>query len=162
MKRDPTHWFVRDRLRLLQAIMEKLAGNAHISFEGNLQGFRILTMPGASAQETKTLKRNTRWPVQDFVVLPLEQGMGQGIVSALGGAVPKRVLHVQIEKNGTLQFGAYDNFHPECIYFGPATSGKLLDALVLEGVLKVDTASKPDRANKRSWRDLLRIFPWRT
>jgi hypothetical protein len=46
--------------------------------------------------------------------------MGRTIIAAIGGTVPGAIIHVQIEKDGQLQFAAYDNFHPECIHFGSA------------------------------------------
>ena len=75
MEAKPTTWFVRDRYRFLLAVMKVLAGEAHISFEGDLHGFGLYNLPGASSDETSVLKRNTLWPKQDFVVLPLEMIM---------------------------------------------------------------------------------------
>src|SRR5262249_45923132 len=81
----------------------------------------------ASDEPTAALKRNTTWPKQGFIVVPLEPYSGKKIITALGGAVPKAVLHVQIEKGGALQFGAYDRFHPECIFFGSAVRSELVN-----------------------------------
>jgi hypothetical protein len=125
--------------------MEELAGNAHISFEGNLRGLRLLNIPGASEDETVVLKRNTQRPKQDFIVVPLERSMGKTILSAIGGNIPRKILHVQVEKVGLLEFGAYDNFHHECIFFGPALNSHFLEALVSRGVLK----SWKERTNSR-------------
>jgi hypothetical protein len=61
------YWEAKDKARVLLAIMGALAGDAHISFEGDLQGFRLTQIAGASNQETAALRRNTRWPRQDFV-----------------------------------------------------------------------------------------------
>jgi hypothetical protein len=102
--------------------MEELAGNAHISFEGDLGSSKLTSISGASGEETSLLKRNTIWPKQDFVVLPLEPAMGKPILSALGGSIPKSVRHIQIEKSGVLEFGAFDNFYPECLFLGKALS----------------------------------------
>jgi len=131
-------WKTQDKGKLLLALMEELEGNAHISFEGNLRALRLSGLPGASFQPTSTLKRNTLQPEQDFLVLPLEAASGKKIYAALGGIIPKTVLHVQVEKNGTLQFGAYDRFHPECIFFGTAIRQELIDLLVSGGVLSQD------------------------
>jgi hypothetical protein len=116
--------------------MEELAGNAHISFEGNLRNTRLTRIPGACEEETPTLKRNTIWPKQDFVVLPLEPAMSKAMLSALGGALPNSILHVQIEKNDVREFGAYDNLYPESLFFGKALSKGFLDSLVSQGLLK--------------------------
>ena len=123
------------------ALMDELEGNAHVSFEGDLRSLPLLSYPGASSEPTDALKRNTVWPKQDFVVAPLELSSSKKIYAALGGVVPKTVLHVQIEKNGVLQFGAYDNFHPQCIYFGSAVASQLLESLVSNDILQPLTGS---------------------
>lgn len=116
--------------------MEELEGNAHVSFEGNLRSLALSSYPGVSSEPTDALKRNTLWPKQDFAVVPLDLSSSKRIYAALGGVVPKTVLHVQIEKNGVLEFGAYDNFHPECIFFGSAVASQLLDSLVSNDILQ--------------------------
>jgi hypothetical protein len=138
--RNVEHWAVKDKKRLLLAMMEALAGDAHLSFEGDLSGFRVTKIAGASDQETTTLKRNTSWPKQDFIVVPLEPEIIPAVLPAIGGNVPKRILHIQIEKSGCLEFAAYDRFHPECIVFGAALSRDLIDELVSNGVLKQERA----------------------
>ena len=76
----------------------------------------MATYPGASTDPTDVLK-----PIAfgtEFVVLLLGHSTSEKIYAALGGRVPKKILHVQIEKNGVIQFGAYDCFHPQRIAFG--------------------------------------------
>ena len=116
--------------------MNELAGDAHISFEGNLSGLTLVSIAGASEEPTAVLKRNTLLPKQDFVVVPLEPSTVKQIVSAIGGAVPRTIIHIQIEKNGQLEFGAYDNFHPECIYFGSFVKEAVMDLLISRNVVK--------------------------
>ena len=67
MEKENKFWLVRDKRRLLLVMMEKLAGGAHISFEGDLSALRLSDIPGASQEETGALKRNTLWPKQDFI-----------------------------------------------------------------------------------------------
>jgi len=136
MKTGNVQWRVRDKRRLLTAIMDKLAGDAHISFEGELRNLKLLLIPGASEQETTVLKRNTTWPKQDFVVLPLESSVGESILLAIGKTVPRSVLHIQVEKAGVLEFGAYDRFHPECMYFGSTLDSEFVGSLISQGVLE--------------------------
>jgi len=136
MRSEGTRWLVRDKRRFLLAIMEELAGNVHISFEGNLRNLRLGSIPGASEAETVALKRNTLWPKQDLMVLPLEPSMGEPILSAIGGTVPGSIIHVQVEKEGVLEFGAYDNFHPECIYFRGGVRQEFLESMLSQGLLK--------------------------
>jgi hypothetical protein len=45
-------WAVKDKRRLLLAVMKALVGDAHISFEGDLHDFRLLDIAGSSDQET--------------------------------------------------------------------------------------------------------------
>jgi len=118
------------------AVMEKLAGDAHVSFEGDLRHLTLSSLQRASSDETTVLKRNTTWPKQDFVVLPLDSDGIETIMSAIGGSVPRSILHIQIEKSGTLQFGAYDQFHPECIFFGTSLDAVFLDSLISERVIE--------------------------
>ena len=126
---DRPPWNVRDKSRLLLLLMNELAGAAHISLEGTLPT-AILDLPGASGLETETLKRGTLRPMQDFAVLPLELATVPDILRAIGGTIPRNILHVQIEKQGKLAFAAYDNFNPECIYFGDAISAELIERLI--------------------------------
>ncbi|MGH9743729.1 MAG: hypothetical protein ACRD51_15400 [Candidatus Acidiferrum sp.] len=142
MKDSQLKLHVRDRTRFLLAVMEQLAGNARISFEGNLRNTRLTSMPGASEEETRILKRNTTWPKQDFVVLPLVPAMSKPLLSALGGALPNSVLHIQIEKDNVLEFGAYDNFYPESRFFGKALSKIFLDSLVSQGILRLQAKNR--------------------
>jgi hypothetical protein len=72
MATDAHLYKIRDKRRFLIAAMRELAGTACISFEGDLSATAVAHLAGASADETEILKRNTLWPKQDFVVLPLE------------------------------------------------------------------------------------------
>jgi hypothetical protein len=136
VEKEHKFWLVPDKRRLLLAMMENFSGGAHISFEGDLKALGLSNIPGASKDETETLKRNTTWPKQDFIVLPLESSSSKAIVSAVGGTIPKSIIHVQIEKGGSIQFAAYDNFHPQCIVFHPAMDKAILESLVSEGVIR--------------------------
>ena len=123
--------------------MEELAGGAHVSFEGDLKGLTLLSIPGVSEEPTAALKRNTLWPKQDFVIVPLEASMGKKIIAAIGGTVPGAIIHVQIEKDGQLQFGAYDNFHPQCIFFGTGVKETFLESLAAQGIVRPYTERPP-------------------
>ncbi|HET7872797.1 MAG TPA: hypothetical protein VFL42_09825 [Terriglobales bacterium] len=135
MKLKPVIWTVRDKTALLLALMEQLAGNAHMSFEGDLKAFSILKFPASGYTETTVLKRHTIWPKQDFVVVPLEASSGPAILNAIGGRVPRRIMHFQIEKAGVLEFGAYDSFDPECLFFGPALQGPFQESAISRGLV---------------------------
>ena len=116
--------------------MTELAGNARLSLEGNLSATKVLNLAGASVDETSILKRNTTWPKQEFVVLPLEADLIQAIIAGIGGTVPRGILHIQIEKSGHLELGLYDNFEPSASFFGPRLPPEFLGRLEAEGILK--------------------------
>ena len=84
-------WKVLDKRRLLLVLMEELSGDAHISFEGDLRGLAVLHLPDASDEPTAALRRNTRWPKQDFVIVPLEPSRGKKIIAAIGGTIPNAI-----------------------------------------------------------------------
>jgi|SRR5580700_10134417 hypothetical protein len=136
-------WKVQDKRRLLLAMMEELAGGSHISFEGNLRGLTLLNIPGVSAEPTAALTRSTLWPRQDFVIVPLEPSMGPKIITAIGGTVPRAIIHIKIEKDGQLQFAAYDNFHSECIHFGSAVKEGAIQLLVSKNIMRPYTSRRP-------------------
>jgi hypothetical protein len=129
-------WKVRDKRAFLIAAMQELAGTAHISLEGDLTSTTVLRVTGASGDETAALKRNTLSPRQDFVVLPLEGDVVKTISAAIGGTVPRSILHIQIEKDGRLELGMYDNFDPEASFFGSRLTPEFFDRLSSNGILK--------------------------
>jgi hypothetical protein len=129
-------WKIADKRKFLIAAMKELAGDAHISFEGDLGITKLNGLAGASEAETSILKRNTIWPVQDFVVLALEPDSISAIVAGVGGTVPRGVLHIQIEKNDQLELGLYDQFAPEASFFGPKLAPEFFNRLESEKVLK--------------------------
>jgi hypothetical protein len=137
------YWIVaRNKPGLLIAMMRALAGDAHIAFEGDLSRCALPPALGPDPSETSTLRRHTLLPRQDFVVLPLEDDTVRSILDAV---LPDRrfmddIVHIQIEKNGRLEFGSYDNFHPECIVCFLGVSTDLLDRLRGNGIIRSWTA----------------------
>jgi hypothetical protein len=136
METKGNRWRVLDKRRLLSAMMEELAGEAHISIEGDLSAMSLSSISGASKEETIALSRNTRWPKQDFIVLPLEPTTIKSILVAMGGTVPNSVVHVQIEKNDLIEFAAYDNFHPQCLLFGAAVAPAAIESLLTKSIMR--------------------------
>jgi hypothetical protein len=131
----PLLYKVRDKRRFLAAALAQLAGDAQVSFEGDLSMTSLSNVPGASNDETQVLKRGTLWPKQDFVVLPLEVEMVRPIMAAVGGTVPRGLIHVQVQKEGRLQLGLYDNFDPNCMFLGPGLTPSFIATLQEAGVL---------------------------
>ncbi len=46
------------------------------------------------------------------------------------------IIHVQIEREGVLQLGSYDNFHRDCVVTGSGVGVALLLELKSKGVLR--------------------------
>ena len=121
------------------AALRELAGSAFVSFEGDLSGTALIGATSASDDQTKALKRNTLWPKQDFVVLPLEAETVGSIMTAVGGTVPRSILHIKVEKDGRLELGLYDNFAPKGMFFGSAVTPQFIETLQNENVLSLWT-----------------------
>lgn len=131
-----TLWKIRDTRRFLIAAMTELAGDAHLSLEGDLSATKVRHVAGSSEDETAILKRNTIWPVQDFVVLPLEADLIRAIIAGMGGTVPRGILHIQIEKCGQLELGLYDNFDSGTSFFGARLTPGFFARLQAEGIIR--------------------------
>ncbi len=127
---------VSDKPRFLHRLMIALAGDARLSLEGELSHCRFPEEIVVGSDETSTLKRHTLYPRQDFVVLRLSPETVEPIFKQVMAAGLKRaIIHVQVERSGVLELGAYDNFHPDCVTTGPAVSLVLLEELKSTGVL---------------------------
>jgi hypothetical protein len=74
-------------------------------------------------------------PLCLIVVLPLELNLIPTIVAAIGGTIPRSILHIQIEKEGNLELGLYDCFTPEASFFGPKLKPDFFTSLESDGVL---------------------------
>jgi len=126
-------WVIRDKQRFLSICMDVLDGAAHMSFEGDLSGCTLQELDGSSQVESILLRRNTIRPIQDFVVVPLEPTSKKQIMAALGGTLPKAVLHIQIEKDGQLHLGMYDQRY--AFFFATPLSQRLKKQLIEERVI---------------------------
>jgi hypothetical protein len=117
---------VRDKTGLFTAIIRFLAGNAHVSFEGHL----------------------SMAPTLDFVVLPLEERTVRPILDALPqGKIFRGIIHVQVEKDGVLAFGAYNSFSPGCVATGAAVPVSLLEQLKKRGIIESFAEGKENKAS---------------
>jgi hypothetical protein len=136
---DEKFWIItKDITTLLTAMLHELCGNAHISFEGDLSKHNFSFIPGIMSVETEVLKRATFFPKQDFIIVPLETNTIPLILDQLMRSkdVWRDIIHIQIERNGIIEFGAYDNFHPDCVVSGSNISRTLLEKLVSEGAIQ--------------------------
>ncbi len=100
-------------------MMKSYTGDAHLSLEGDLSKCNLSHLEGVSGEETSALRRHTAYPKQDFVVIPLSEATMELILAAVlpDNRYMKDIIYIQIESQGSLVFGTYDNFHRECIVF---------------------------------------------
>ena len=131
----------RDKPALLFAMMRRFASEeSRIAFEGKLTSTELFRLEGASFDEQGMLKRATVAPKLDFVVLPLMPSrvpeVEKAIRSKIAFAGYKGIVHVQIEANGKIVFGAYDNFGRETVVVDGAIPTDLLDELVRDRTLR--------------------------
>jgi hypothetical protein len=122
-------------------MMRKFASDqSRVAFEGNLATTELYRLEGSAHEEKPILKRATTAPGLDFVVLPLIPARVSEIEKAIRSKIAfdgyKGIIHVQIEANGELAFGAYDNFHPETVMIYGPIEKVALDELVTNRMLK--------------------------
>src|SRR5262245_47115456 len=102
----------RDHRALLWAVLRAVGDSAHIALEGGLQETGLLGLPESSLEETATLRRQTRAPRLDFVVLPTTATMVRELESRLSApglfGEAGTLIHVQVEQAGSLVFIACD------------------------------------------------------
>ena len=128
---------VRDKPAFLHRLMIELAGNAFMSLEGDLSHCQLSDGIVVTREETAILKRNTRAPIQDFVVLRLvPEAIPAIFKQVMAAGLNRGIIHVQIERDGVLELAAYDNFDSECVITGPDVSPALLDELKNTKVLR--------------------------
>jgi len=133
------YWLVaRDKPGLLTHMMRFLAGDARISFEGNLSHCDFPASIPRIIEQQSVLQRQTLFPELDFITFALESDTVRPILDVV---LPDRrymddIIHIQIEKHRELQFGSYDQFHHECIVCFLGVPTKFLDELEQKGILK--------------------------
>jgi hypothetical protein len=124
----------RGRSRILHRYRPGAFSHAHISFEGYLSdcGAQIA---GAATAETE-LQAQDYLPTLDFVVLPLEPDTIKAILDHVlpDTCLLTGIVHIEIEKDQQIEFGAYDNF--DTVFCGPAVPRDLLDGMLVAGVLR--------------------------
>jgi hypothetical protein len=128
---------VRDKPAFLRQLMRELAGDAHLSLEGDLQGCEFLPDQVVTREELGVLKRNTLAPRLDFVILRLAPSTVDPIFSQISAVgLSSAIIHVQIESSGVVELGAYDNFHSECVVTGSRVPSTLLSELKTKNIIR--------------------------
>jgi len=133
------YWLIaRDKPGLLIAMMRALSGQAHIAFEGDLSHCDFTALPHIAEGAVVGVARASPYTRLDFVIMPLETDTIRPILDQVlpKARVVHEIIHIQIVKHGQLMFGAYDNFHPECIMCSLHVPVTLLENLHHRGVLR--------------------------
>ena len=129
---------VRKPIELVTALIAHWGAGGRLSLEGDLSQLDDSLKALGRGRPSLTLRRNTTSPVQDFLILPLNDRtiplIERRVLPVVGLA--HRVIHVQIQRAWRLVFGAYDNFHPECVWVSRTIGAEFLERLVAEGVLR--------------------------
>lgn len=127
----------KDKAKLLAAMMEELADGSQILFEGDFTGCDFTKVEKKITSISGELQ-----PVNEdeFSVKVFELD-SESVKRILEQILPekrfeKKIRHIQIQKNGELQFLVGDNFHEECISVGPLITVEFLDNLKSKGVIE--------------------------
>jgi hypothetical protein len=116
-------------------MVELAGGDARISLEGDLSRCEFPDALVLSRDESGQLRRGTTKPRQDFVVLRLTPKSVAAIFEpAASAGITRAIIHVQIERAGILELGAYDHF--ACTVTGPGIRAELLEELTRKGQLR--------------------------
>jgi hypothetical protein len=132
------YWLVaRDKPALLANMMRLLAGDAQISFEGDLSRCSFPDSVPRLPEESAVTLRQTVWPVQDFAVFQLEHETIQPILDTVlpDNRFTEDIIHIQIAQHGALQFSSAERFDQYCIVCFLGVPTKILDDLKHRGVI---------------------------
>ena len=128
----------RDKVNLLKALMEELAGEAQILFEGDLSKCNFSKISNKATHISGELHPAVKGDESLFKVFVLDnESLNQILEQILpDNRFIEKIEHIQIQKNGELQVLIGDNFHDECISVGPLVPVKLLEKLKNSGVIE--------------------------
>jgi hypothetical protein len=162
---------IQDNPELLLATMRAFESSGQISFEGVKRDSALRNLAGATHVQSGALRRHSLGTSADFVVIPLTSENIDAISKLINWApdddwdpdterdVPNgrmstgSFFHVQVASDNRLAFGAYDNFHRDCVFATEKFPVELLDRLVANGVIRsyaVDADAEPIVVGKTS------------
>lgn len=128
---------VKKPIELLDALLCIFKEQARISFEGKLSPRLFEELPVVSTEPIEPHLRNTSYPKQDFVIIPITAVtldiLRKKVLPQVG--LRKNVLHVLISKKDKLVFCSYDCFHP-CVGLSLVVPEAQVIALCEKGILK--------------------------
>lgn len=117
--------------------MRLLAGNAQISFEGDLSecDFSQLEEVDVSFGEIRCSNDSNQ---SNHKILNLTTEAIKPILKQIlpKGRVVHKIQEIKIQKNNELQFLSGDNFHNECISVGPLVKKAFIEELKDNGLIR--------------------------
>jgi hypothetical protein len=126
---------VKKPVLLIESIIRELHGNAYLSLEGDLAEIYRANIRIFSEEETSLLKRQIKQMQAGFIILAINDDTKDEILRILPAiGIKKKVVHIQIEKDGELMFGAYDNF--EFVGMSAQVSEDTLNRFIQRGIIK--------------------------
>lgn len=132
------HVDVRSTADFIEAAFWAFAGSGQVSIEGALKAAALEELPH-TVEPTDILRRQTRYPLQDFFVVELQPALIPGLRDRItDGRRPRTgVLHVQIAWEEMLVLGAYDLDHwgPGGTWISASVGEDLMRQLVSRGAI---------------------------
>lgn len=129
---------VRQPIKLLEALVDVFGTDARLSLEGDLSQCHVHRIPVVSTEPQGVLVRNTLWPRQDFIIIPLNaettNHIKRYILPTVG--IRNRVHHVLIESGEQLVFASYDWFGEDSVWVSKEVTEEVLAALVESRALR--------------------------
>ena len=132
------HWVTpKDKLRLLDAFLKLLVGDAQVSFEGDLSRCDFSGLEEYKISPFGELHRINTEPGSDYAAYALDGDSIEVIARWLVNpdCAIEAIDHIQIQKEGALQVLIGDNFDDECVSVGPLVSVEILERLLSEGII---------------------------
>jgi hypothetical protein len=128
-------------------MMRHLAGNAQMSFEGSQKGWDFPITIKHISEDESPLRPCSAYREFPFVILALEADTIKLILDTIlpNNRFMNDVIQIQIAKNGKIEFGCYDNFHPDCILAYSGVSTDFLNRLLSRRIIK-SWEKAPDEA----------------
>lgn len=110
---EPGWYFsIEDKHVAVHQLCSLLAGEGTwLMLEGDFRPAELSKLVGATSEVPEGLRRHTIWsfPKEKVAALPLREGHTDELDLQLAPLLD-RVTHLQIARNGALDFGAYDSF----------------------------------------------------
>jgi len=134
------YWLIPNETRgrdLLETMMRHLAGaGSCLSLEGHFRALDLTNL-GEPCFRTSLRREGISKPPTSFVTARLTEDCWKSVFEQIVACPTwdQEIVHLQIERDGKAEFGAYDNFHPDCVHAGGGVAPEMLHELVRTGVL---------------------------